>query len=494
MLFNSYIFLIFLIIVVPTYYFLPKRGRTCFLLMSSYFFYGYWDWRFLSLIAFSTVVDYSVGLKIDRSNSSTMKQRYLLTSILSNLVILGFFKYFGFFADSFNKLCQLFHFHLDVFHLNVILPIGISFYTFKSLSYTIDVYWEKVKPTRSLADYALFVSFFPQLVAGPIERTAHLLPQVEKMPTPTKENFRDGFALLTMGMFKKVIIGDTCGRIVDQIFADPSLYTSLELLMGLILFSMQVYADFSGYSLIAKGTAKFLGIDIMDNFCQPYLSSNITEFWRRWHISLSSWLRDYVFLPLEYKCAHYRFFQVQSTIHVTRFFHINLSLKFKNQIRTSLNLLSTFLLCGLWHGATWTYVFWGGLHGLYMAIHRFMPKKIKTASKSMYSNFFKLCCTQVLVLLAWLFFRAHTFSSAFYILKKFYFWQPSEFSGRIIVIVLTYAGITLVLDVLEYYSQNATFILKLEKPYVTGLYAGLWYVILLYLYQAVPMPFIYFQF
>jgi D-alanyl-lipoteichoic acid acyltransferase DltB (MBOAT superfamily) len=364
---------------------------------------------------------------------------------------------------------------LDILHLNIVLPVGISFYTFQALSYTIDIYRGKLNPSHSLADFALFVSFFPQLVAGPIERAVHLLPQVQKMPTPTRGNFRDGFALMTMGMFKKVIIGDTCGRIVDQIFSQPSLYTSLELLMGLMLFSVQIYADFSGYSLIARGTAKFMGIDIMVNFQQPYLSSNITEFWRRWHISLSTWLKDYLY--------------------------ISLGGNRKGEKRTYVNLMATMLLGGLWHGANWTFVFWGGLHGLYLAVHKFMLKNKKPVTEFAYSNLknfliylVKMCCTNILVLLTWLFFRAHTFQSAFDIMKKFYFWQSGDYSGRIISIIVVYVGVTLVLDILEYYTKDSAYILKLDKSYLIGLYIGLWYLILLYLYQAIPMPFIYFQF
>lgn len=217
--------------------------------------------------------------------------------MIVNLGLLASFKYFNFFIDSFGKFGALFGADLDFLHLNVILPVGISFYTFQTLSYTIDIYRGKMTPTNNILNFALYVAFFPQLVAGPIERAAHLLPQIEKSPNPVLKDFKEGMALITVGMFKKVMIGDTCGRMVDHFFAQPAYYSSSELLGGLLLFAFQIYADFSGYSNIARGTARLLGIDLMENFNQPYLSSNIAEFWRRWHISLSSWLRDYLYIP-----------------------------------------------------------------------------------------------------------------------------------------------------------------------------------------------------
>ncbi|MBN1996895.1 MBOAT family protein [candidate division KSB1 bacterium] len=475
MLFNSFIFLIFLGVVIPVYYLLSKRYRTWFLIACSYFFYGYWDWRFLSLILVSTLVDFIAGKKIYKTSNVRHKKYFLFLSLLANLGILGFFKYFNFFVDSFQNLSAAFNVQLDFLHLNVLLPVGISFYTFQTLSYTIDVYRGRLEPTDSFPDFALYVAFFPQLVAGPIERAVHLLPQIQKLPVATRQDFREGFALLTIGMFKKVLIGDTCGRIVDHIFSQPSLYTSLELFMALVLFSVQIYADFSGYSNIARGTAKFLGIHLIENFNQPYLSASITEFWRRWHISLSSWLKDYLY--------------------------ISLGGNRRGKLRTYVNLMTTMLLGGLWHGANWTFVVWGGLHGTYLAVHKIILGQKKTAERFYYKNpatFFifllKLILTNLLVLLTWLFFRAPNFQAAFFIIGRFVHWESGENVSQIITIMLTFVFVIAFLDIVEYSSSTHAFLLKLKKPVLYAVYAVVWYFVLLYMYQATPMPFIYFQF
>jgi len=337
MLFNSFIFLIFLALIIPAYYFLSVRWRKPVILIASYFFYGYWDYRFCALLLISTVIDYFTGKYIYATENPKTRNNLLYISLFSNLGILGLFKYFNFFVSSFDAAFSIFGLQLDYLHLNIILPVGISFYTFQTLTYTIDIYRKEIKPTSSFLDFAIYVSFFPQLVAGPIERAKNLLPQIANMPTPTVNQFKQGFVLITVGMFKKVLIGDTTGRIVDQIFAQPQYYASSEMLMGLILFSIQIYADFSGYSSIARGTAKWLGIELMENFNQPYLSANITEFWRRWHISLSSWLKDYLY--------------------------ISLGGNRKGKGRTYINLMLTMLLGGLWHGASYTFVVWGGCMG-----------------------------------------------------------------------------------------------------------------------------------
>jgi D-alanyl-lipoteichoic acid acyltransferase DltB (MBOAT superfamily) len=341
MLFNSFIFFIFLAVVLPLYYWLPKKLRNPLLLVASYVFYGYWDYRFTALLAISTLIDFFVGQKLHLSANPNTRKRWLSLSMLSNLGILGAFKYYGFFVSSFAPLAAIFGGNLDYLHLNIILPVGISFYTFQTMSYTIDIYRRKLEPTNNFIDFAVFVSFFPQLVAGPIERASNLLPQIAKVPLPSRIQVEKGIVLIATGLFKKVMIGDTAGRIVDHVFAQPEIYKSPELLAALVLFSIQIYADFSGYSSIARGTAKLLGIELMKNFEQPYLSRNITEFWRRWHISLSSWLRDYLY--------------------------ISLGGNRKGISRTYVNLMLTMLLGGLWHGASWNFVIWGGAS-------RFVPR------------------------------------------------------------------------------------------------------------------------
>jgi alginate O-acetyltransferase complex protein AlgI len=475
MLFNSFVFLVFLAIVLPVHHLLSKRYRNIFLLGCSYVFYGYWDWRFLSLILMSTMLDYFVGLAIHRTDDRTRRNRLLFLSVAGNLTLLGVFKYYNFFVDSFADLASVFGLHLDFAHLNVLLPVGISFYTFQTLSYTIDIYRGRMEPTKSFQNFALFVAFFPQLVAGPIERAAHLLPQIERKPDATWDDFSEGFALVTMGMFRKVMIGDTCGRIVDQIFADPSLYSSGELLMGAMLFCIQIYADFSGYSHIARGTARFFGIHIMVNFEQPYLSANITEFWRRWHISLSSWLRDYLY--------------------------ISIGGNRKGKVWTYANLMITMLLGGLWHGAMYTYVFWGFLQGLFLSIHKIMLKGKKVSLgftyngiKSLAVFILKVAGTHVLVIFGFLFFRAQSFTTGWYILKKWVFWEPGEYASQVFTIVFTYYVVTYAIDIMEYVTKDHTFVLKLKPAYRYGLYLALWMVTLVYMFQVQPMPFIYFQF
>jgi D-alanyl-lipoteichoic acid acyltransferase DltB (MBOAT superfamily) len=334
----------------------------------------------------STLTDYWIGLKMFQQESKKKKRSWLWLSLLINLGVLSFFKYYNFFIDSFQIVLNGFGFQPDFFHLEILLPVGISFYTFQTLSYTIDIYRGRLKPTNDFPQFALFVSFFPQLVAGPIERARDLLPQIANLNKASKLQIESGINLIVLGLFKKVMIGDTAGRYADHIFSDVGAYPSFELLTALLLFTIQIYADFSGYSHIARGVAKLLGVELMKNFNQPYLSRNITEFWRRWHISLSSWLRDYVY--------------------------ISLGGNRRGKRRTYVNLMLTMLIGGLWHGASWNFVIWGGLHGIYLAIH----KMILNNKKENYENlqFSKqniipfvtnVALSFFLVSFTWLFFR-----------------------------------------------------------------------------------------
>jgi len=476
MLFNSFIFFIFLAVVLPLYYWLPRKLRNPLLLVSSYVFYGYWDYRFTSLLALSTIIDFFVGQKLHASSDPKTRKRWLLLSMFSNLGILGVFKYYGFFVSSFAPLAAIFGGNLDYLHLNIILPVGISFYTFQTMSYTIDIYRKRLEPTRNFIDFAVFVSFFPQLVAGPIERASNLLPQIAKTPLPSREQIEKGIVLIATGLFKKVMIGDTSGRMVDHIFTQPDIYKSPELLAALVLFSIQIYADFSGYSSIARGTAKLLGIELMKNFEQPYLSRNITEFWRRWHISLSSWLRDYLY--------------------------ISLGGNRKGVNRTYINLMITMLLGGLWHGASWNFVIWGGLHGVYLAVHKLILGNKKVSDHYQYTGLwsfvkflFNISLTFVLVLFTWLFFRATDFHTASVFISKMIHWESSEFASRFFVITLSFATMMLFFDAFEYYTKSHTFLLKLKnKGVVTGILAALMLVSFLFMFQSEALPFIYFQF
>jgi len=344
LLFNSFEFPVFLGVVLLVYYSLPHRAQNRWLLIASYVFYGWWDWRFLSLILVSTLVDFFCSRGIAASSDRKRRLLLLRTSLVTNLGILGFFKYFDFFSESAVELLDLLGLHASAPILSLILPIGISFYTFQTLAYTIDVWRGEIRPTRNLLDFALYVAFFPQLVAGPIERARQLLPQIETARRVTRDDLSAALQLLLLGFFKKLVIADAFAPYVDLAFAGPEKLSAAATLLAIYLFAFQIYADFSGYTDIARGTARLLGFRLSVNFRQPYLSANISEFWRRWHISLSSWLRDYLYIPLG------------GSRH--------------GPARTYRNLFLTMLLGGLWHGAAWNFVAWGGLHGIALAIHR----------------------------------------------------------------------------------------------------------------------------
>jgi D-alanyl-lipoteichoic acid acyltransferase DltB (MBOAT superfamily) len=386
-----------------------------------------------------------------------------------NLGILGFFKYFNFFIDSFQTMINGLGGNVDSLHLNIILPVGISFYTFQTLSYTFDVYRKKLEPTNNIIDFALFVSFFPQLVAGPIERAKDLLPQLYNKLSPTKDQLKEGATLIVLGLFRKVMIGDTAGRIVDHIFGNLHLYKSIEIIAAVLLFGIQIYADFSGYSKIARGTAKLLGIELMVNFEQPYLSRNITEFWRRWHISLSSWLKDYLYI----------------TLGGNR----------KGQARTYINLMITMLLGGLWHGASWNFVIWGGLHGFYLAAHKFFSKgKTEYDPITRLKDIPKVMLTFVLVAFTWLFFRATSWESTQQIFYAIFDWQASEYAHIFTQILLSYFVLTFALDIVENRFGH-TFVLRFKSISIRlGILISLFVVTLIYIFQSKPLPFIYFQF
>jgi alginate O-acetyltransferase complex protein AlgI len=474
MLFNSFIFFIFLGIVLPVFYLLPNRkSKNVFLLLASYFFYGYWDWRFCSLLALSSVIDYFVALQIDKNEDNIKRKNWLYVSLISNLGILALFKYFNFFVDSFQVLSQKFGVHLDYLHLNIILPVGISFYTFQTLSYTIDVYKRELKASNNFIDFSLFVSFFPQLVAGPIERATNLLPQVSRDFGPTRTQIKEGLVLIVLGLIRKVLIGDTSGRFVDHIFGDLGQYKSIEILAGLVLFSVQIYADFSGYSHIARGTSKLLGIELMKNFEQPYLSMNITEFWRRWHISLSTWLKDYLYIALGGNK--------------------------KGRNRTYVNLMLTMILGGLWHGASWNFVIWGGLHGTYLAVHKMFLGNKKVHAEKMdklsVGNIFNVFITFILVLFAWLFFRSTSWDNTTLFFSKIIHWESSEYALLFCTIAATFLIATLVFDILEYVTGSHTYLLKIKSwGLKIGILSAMLLVTFIYMFQTDPAPFIYFQF
>ncbi|KAF5073319.1 Peptidoglycan O-acetyltransferase [anaerobic digester metagenome] len=478
MLFNSFVFLTFLAVVLPVFYMLKtKELKNVFLLISSYVFYGYWDWRFCTLLLISSVIDFFIGKEIYQTQNTSRRKILLISSLVSNLGILGFFKYFNFFTASFQSAFGFLGLNLDFLHLNIILPVGISFYTFQTLSYSIDIYRGNLKPTSNFVDFSLFVSFFPQLVAGPIERASNLLPQLDKQLIPSRQQVEKGVVLIITGLFRKVMIGDAAGRYVDNFFGNIHLYKSDELVFALVLFSIQIYADFSGYSHIARGTAKLLGVELMKNFEQPYLSRNITEFWRRWHISLSSWLKDYLYFSLGGNK--------------------------KGRYRTYLNLMITMLLGGLWHGASWNFVIWGGLHGSYLTIHKlFVGNRRIMASSSVPNNLkdwslfiLNIIGTYTLVLFAWLFFRSTSWNTTTSFFERVLSFERGEFTIHLFGITSSFLFVMLLLDWWEYKTGKHTFILNLKsKPFLWGILSCLLIITLIYMFQSEPLPFIYFQF
>jgi alginate O-acetyltransferase complex protein AlgI len=346
MLFNSPSFWVFFSLFFALYAAFNHRWQNRLLLAASYVFYGWWDYRFVLLMLVSTVFDYFAGLLIAASAEHKIRRRWLIFSMVGNLGLLCFFKYFNFFIASAQALLHTLGFQSDPWVLSIILPIGISFYTFQSMSYTIDVYRNEIKPTRRFLDFALAVSFFPHLVAGPIMRASMLLPQIERPRRMTWDGWCRGWVLIVIGLFKKVCIADVVSGSADMVFAHPEQCSWPVLLFGLYCFALQIYADFSGYTDIARGVARLIDFELPENFNQPYFAANITDFWRRWHISLSTWLRDYLYIPLG------------GNRHGTW--------------KTYRNLFLTMLLGGLWHGASWTFVVWGGLHGVYLAVHKLM--------------------------------------------------------------------------------------------------------------------------
>ncbi|MFC1587915.1 MBOAT family O-acyltransferase [Planctomycetota bacterium] len=354
MLFNSLAFGIFFPTVFLLYLVLPRRGQNIMLLAASYFFYAQWDWRFLSLILISTCVDYYCGIKLDRPDKSRARI-YLLLSVLTNLLLLGFFKYCNFFIDNLHSLLLNFGLVVNSRIINVVVPVGISFYTFQTMSYTIDIYRGKLGATRSFTDFALFVAFFPQLVAGPIERAKNLLPQIARKRRITAARIFDGGYLIFWGLFKKVFVADNLAAlVVDPIFGSGIQDNGLLVVIGVYAFAFQIYCDFSGYTDIARGCAKMMGFDLMLNFKLPYFAVNPSDFWSRWHISLSTWLRDYLYIPMGGNRAG----------------------------RTKRNLLYTMLLGGLWHGAQWKFVLWGLYQGLLLIGHRIWSGRSGPAVKN----------------------------------------------------------------------------------------------------------------
>jgi len=473
MLFNSLDFLIFLPIVFTIYWSLTKnlKLQNFLVLLSSYIFYGWWDYRFLLLIFISTIIDYSVGLKLP--NAAREKQKVLLSlSILCNLGLLGFFKYYNFFIDSWISLLNGFGYSNEsLWTLNIILPVGISFYTFQTMSYTIDIYRNNLKPTKDFISFAAFVSFFPQLVAGPIERATNFLPQILSKRDFRKEQIFQGLKLILWGLLKKVVIADSLAPEVDRIFANYQDHSGGTLWLGAIYFAFQIYCDFSGYSDVAIGTSKLFGIELMSNFRFPYFARNIGEFWRRWHISLTTWFRDYLYIPLGGS---------RTTIW--------------KSIR---NVFIVFLVSGLWHGANWTFVIWGLFHACL-----FLPSFAKRSNRNYLGEiapnsylpsiqtFVSIIKTFLLVTVGWVFFRSENLFQAIEYLSKM--WYPIEFSVLLNVKLFIYIFLLIVLEWHMRMDERAPFNIGF-KPLRIITYM-LIITLLILNFEKNPQQFIYFDF
>lgn len=417
MLFNSIDFAIFLPIVFIIYWFVVNYNfklQNLFIVIASYIFYGWWDWRFLLLILFSTIVDYTIGRGLGKYDDAKIRKLLLWTSIIVNIGFLAFFKYFNFFLDNFIAAFSFFGVEFEGQPLNIILPVGISFYTFQTLSYTIDVYKRKLEPTDDFIAFSAFVSFFPQLVAGPIERASHLLPQFSRKRIFDYDLAVDGLRQILWGLFKKVVIADNSAEIANHIFNNSDNYSGSTLLLGAIFFTFQIYGDFSGYSDIAIGTARLFGFDLMRNFAFPYFSRDMAEFWRRWHISLTTWFRDYIYIPLGGSRG--------------------------SKWWTIRNIFIIFIVSGFWHGANWTFIVWGALNALFFLPLMLLKKnRIHTdiVAEGKYLPSFKelmqMLMTFGLTVLAWIFFRAkdleHAMSYLATIFSKSLFEVP-YFEGR----------------------------------------------------------------
>ena len=483
MLFNSIEFILFLPIVFLLYWFVfqPRKLQNLFLVIASYLFYGWWDWRFLFLIATTSLCSYASGLLLGHNKENRRIQKILSASnIILNLLILAVFKYYNFFTDNLEVLFQSFGYQLDWVTLDIILPVGISFYTFQALSYTIDVYQKKIEPTRDLIEFFAYISFFPQLVAGPIERATNLLPQFQKDRHFDYAKAVDGSRQMLWGFFKKIVIADNCGDTVNMMWGDYFELSSINLLALGVLFTFQIYCDFSGYSDIAIGCARLFGINLMQNFNVPYLSRSVPEFWRRWHISLMSWFRDYVYFPLGgSRCAKWKIYR---------------------------NTFIVFVVSGLWHGANWTFVVWGLYNALLIIIWRVLGinnnSKGIIAQNSLLPSFKEICqvlITFFLVIIGWIIFRSENLHQASDYLFRMFLTIHLDMHLEIAKRMLIFGIVPLmIVEYLQRYKDHvlqfpATALFK-NRGVRWAIYIGLLATIFLLDFTGKSQEFIYFQF
>ena len=482
MLFNSIDFAIFLPIVFVLYWFVFNKNlklQNLLVVLSSYLFYGWWDWRFLSLILFSTLVDYTIGIKLSKEDNNTKRKTLLWVSIIVNLGFLGFFKYYNFFLDNFITAFSFFGTEIKPNSLNIILPVGISFYTFQTLSYTIDVYKRKLEPTKDFITFSAFVSFFPQLVAGPIERATNLLPQFYKKRSFDYTKAVDGLRQILWGLFKKVVIADNCAEYANLIFNNSDDYNGSTLVLGAIFFTFQIYGDFSGYSDIAIGTSRLFGFNLRQNFAFPYFSRDIAEFWRRWHISLSTWFRDYLYIPLGGSKGS-TWMKIRNTFII-------------------------FLVSGFWHGANWTFIVWGALNAIYflpLLLLKMNRNNIQIVAEGKYlpsiTELFRMVFTFSLTVLTWVFFRAENIGHAINYITKIFsmsIFSFPELAKKSIAIIFL---LLLFFNIIEWFGREKKYaienVLKNSPIFFRwSFYAFIIFLIGMYM-QTEETPFIYFQF
>ncbi|WCO02541.1 MBOAT family O-acyltransferase [Psychroserpens ponticola] len=481
MIFNSLDFAIFLPIVFVLYWFVTNRSlklQNVLLVVSSYFFYGWWDWRFLSLILFSTLVDFFVGKAVAKEQGKTKRRMLLWISILVNIGFLGFFKYYNFFLDNFVSAFSFFGNEINANSLNIILPVGISFYTFQTLSYTIDVYNRKLKPTQDFISFAAFVSFFPQLVAGPIERATNLLPQFYAKRKFKYANAVDGLRQILWGLFKKVVIADNCAKYANYIFDNSADLSGSTLVLGAVFFTFQIYGDFSGYSDIAIGVSRLFGFNLKQNFAFPYFSRDIAEFWRRWHMSLSTWFRDYLYIPLGGS---------RGTL-----------------TKTIRNVFIIFIVSGFWHGANWTFIIWGALNALYflpILLTKNNRNHLNTIAEGKYLPSFKefslMFVTFALTVFAWIFFRAETIAHAFSYISGIFteslFSMPYFKDGTLAIPTLILVMFFVIIEWFGREDQYGIESLLMKNKLLKWCFYYL-ILILIFVFAGTSQEFIYFQF
>ena len=472
MIFNSLEFAVFFVVVFLVYGLLKHRLQNLWLLAASYLFYGAWDWRFLGLILLSTAVDYTVGIRLFKEQNPSIRFRWVSLSLAINLGILGYFKYAGFFVQSFIELLEALDVSLSVDLLHIVLPVGISFYTFQTLSYTVDIYRRRLEPERNVLNFALFVAFFPQLVAGPIERATRLLPQIAKPRRISFEAISEGSWLVFWGLFKKVVIGDNLGPLVNAVYAPGASPSGPEVMLATYAFAVQIYCDFSGYTDIARGIAKILGFDLMLNFNLPYFARNPADFWRRWHISLSTWLRDYLY--------------------------ISLGGNRRGSTRTYINLALTMLLGGLWHGAAWNFVVWGAYQGFLLIVHRACQKPLQrlvpTSSLGTKAwNLLSIVVTFQWVCLGWMIFRADSVAQIGFLLGRLFEpWNLGLVPAWILPFTLLTAPLIL-MQLAQFTTGDLNCIQRCPVLLRAVIYA-VFFLVLVILGEDFGQPFIYFQF